>query len=343
MKITVRGAGIIGLSCADELVRRGHDVTVVDPAPGSGASHAAAGMLAPSAEVWWREAALLELGLGSLELWPVFANRLAVTLATTGTILAARDHGDLQQVERQLALLSEHGRAADLLDAREVLSLEPAVTHRVAGGALLPDDLSVDPRAVVAALLARIPVVSAHDEPADVTVLATGASLPGPYAHLVRGVRGEIVRARLADGAPTHTVRGWVRGEPVYVVPRPHGEIVIGATSEEHAAPAIATVGGVGRLLEAARELVPALDRAEFVEAIARDRPASPDHLPLIGPATDDTSVVLATGLYRHGMLLAPLAAQLVADFIETGATDPRLDPRRVNRSTVGTPSGRPT
>ena len=332
MRITVRGAGIVGLACADELIRRGHEVTVVDPAPGSGASHAAAGMLSPSAEVWWDETAMLDLGLRALDLWPGFADRLDVVIQTTGTVLAARDHGDLQQVERQLALLADRGRPVDLLGPREVTTLEPAVTHRVAGGALLHDDHAVDPRAVVAALLARVPVVASAEESADATVLATGARLPAPYAHLVRGVRGEIIRARLIKGAPARTVRGWVRGESVYVVPRPTGEMVIGATSEEHAGPPVVTVGGVGRLLEAARELVPALDRAEFVEAIARDRPASPDHLPLIGPADDDASVVLAAGLYRHGILLAPLAAQVVADFIETGAVDPTLDPRRLSR-----------
>jgi glycine oxidase len=330
MRITVRGAGIVGLSCADELTRRGHEVTVVDPAPGTGASYAAAGMLSPSAEVWWDETDLLDLGLQSLDLWPGFADGLGVAIQATGTVLAARDHGDLQQVERQLALLADRGRPVDLLDPREVVTLEPAITHRVAGGAFLPDDHAVDPRAVVTALLARIPVVSRTAEDADVTVLATGARLPEPYAHLVRGVRGEIIRARLTDGAPACTVRGWVRGEPVYVVPRPTGEVVIGATSEEHAGPPVVTVGGVGRLLEAARELVPALDRAEFVEAIARDRPASPDHLPLIGPVDVDASVVLAAGMYRHGVLLAPLAAQRVAEFIETGAVDPTLDPRRI-------------
>jgi glycine oxidase len=342
MRITVRGAGIVGLNCADELMRRGHEVTVVDRAPGSGASYAAAGMLSPSAEVWWDETALLDLGLRALDLWPAYADRLGVTIQTTGTVLAARDHGDLQQIERQLAVLADRGRTVELLGPREVTTLEPAITHRLAGGALLPDDHSVDPRAVVGALLDRVPVVEVPRSGlqttgrADVTVLATGSRLPAPYAHLVRGVRGEIIRARLTEGAPAHTVRGWVRGEPVYVVPRPNGEVVIGATSEEHAGPPTATVGGVGRLLEAARELVPALDRAEFVEAIARDRPASPDHLPLIGPADDDASVVLAAGLYRHGVLLAPLAAQLVADAIETGAVDPLLDPRRI---TTGVPA----
>jgi glycine oxidase len=337
MRILVRGAGIIGLSCADELIRRGHDVTVVDPAPGSGASHAAAGMLSPSTEVWWDETELLDLGLRSLGLWPAFAERLGVSLFVSGTVLVARDHGDLQQLERQLALLATRGRPVDLLGPREVTALEPALTHRVVGGAFLPDDHSVDPRAVVAALVERIPIVSAYDEPADVTVLATGARLPEPYGHLVRGVRGEIVRARLTTGAPTHAVRGWVRGEPIYVVPRRSGEVVIGATSEEHAEPPVVTVGGVGRLLEAARELVPALDRAEFAEAIARDRPASPDHLPLIGRISED--VVLAAGLYRHGVLLAPLTAQLVADCVETGTTEAALDPHRIQTAAMGAPA----
>lgn len=314
--ITVLGAGIIGLSCADELLRRGHDVTVVDPAPGSGASHAAAGMLSPSAEVWHDELALLELGTRSLSLWPAFAGRLGVHLETAGTVLAGRDHGDLQQIERQLQLLAMHGHPVDLLSPREVCALEPSLTTKVAGGALLAGDFSVDPRAVVSALLERIPVVTEAPAHADLTVIATGSRLPEPYTHLVRGVRGEIVRARMDHGLPTRTIRGWVRGEPIYVVPRADGEVVIGATSEEHAEAPVATVGGISRLLEAARELVPALDRAVFTEAIARDRPATVDHLPLIGPADDDPTTILAVGHYRHGVLLAPLTAQRVAECV---------------------------
>ena len=341
MRISVHGAGIVGLACADELRRRGHEVCITDPSPGTGASHAAAGMLSPSTEAWWDDAALLDLGTRSLALWPEFAARLGVGLTASGTVLAARDHGDLQQVERQLQLLAAHGHRVDLLSGKEVTALEPALTVRVAGGAFLPDDHSVDPRAVVAALLARVPQASAQQpagEDVDVTILATGSTLPEPWSHLIRGVRGEIVRARLSDGRPARAIRGWVRGEPVYVVSRPNGEIVIGATSEEHDGDPIVTVGGVGRLLEAARELVPALDRAEFVEAMARHRPASPDHLPLIGPAptvpgvpSTAAAVILATGLYRHGVLLAPLTAQLVADCVETGATEPSVDPRRIH------------
>lgn len=330
MRVRILGAGIIGLSCADELVRRGHEVVVVDREPGRGASWAAAGMLSPSSEVWHGEDALLDLGLRSLALWPGYAAGLGVQLHTTGTLLVGSDHGDLQQVERQGELLGGHGVGVDLLDRRELRRREPMLGPRVAGGAWLRDDHSVDPRAVLAALLSRAPVTEGSTAPWDVTIVATGARLPEPFGHLVRGVRGEIVRAR-GDCLPAHTLRGWVHGDPVYVVPRASGEVVIGATSEEHDAGPVVTVGGVARLLQSARELVPALDRAEFIEAIARDRPGTVDNLPLVGPSEVD-GVVLAAGHFRHGVLLAPLTAQLVADHLETGYVEPALDPRRLSR-----------
>lgn len=329
MRVRILGAGIIGLSCAEELVRRGHDVIVVDRDPGRGASYAAAGMLSPSAEVWHGEEVLLDLGLRSLGMWPGYVARLGLEMHTTGTLLVGRDDGDLQLVERQCALLNRRGLDVPLLDGRQARRREPMLGPRVAGGAWLRDDHSVDPRAVLGALLARMPVVAETSAPCDVTVVATGARLPEPFAHLVRGVRGEIVRAR-SDSLPEHTVRGWVHGDPVYVVPRAGGEVVIGATSEEHDSAPVVTVGGVARLLQAARELVPGLDRAEFTEAIARDRPGTADNLPLVGPSGMD-GVVLAAGHFRHGVLLAPLTAQLVADHLETGYVEPALDPLRMS------------
>ncbi|MDN7121404.1 FAD-dependent oxidoreductase [Nocardioides sp. ChNu-153] len=340
----VRGAGIVGLAVAEELQRRGHVVLVVDPAPGSGASHAAAGMLAPGSEVWWGEEGLLALTLRSAALWPAYAARLGVPLHRAGTLLVGHDRGDLQDVERQVALLRSLGGTATLLDRAALRRAEPSL-GRVAGGALLPDDRAGDPRRVVAALRARVrvePAATGWDH--DVAVVATGARLPPPHAHLVRGVRGEVLRLR-TDDPPRHVVRGWVAGEPVYVVPRPREpgapdpgvEVVVGATSEEHDGPPVVTAGGVARLLEAARVLLPGLDRAELVEATARDRPTSADHLPLVGPAppadgpVPAVPVVLAAGHFRHGVLLAPLTARLVADHLATGHVEPLLDPRRTD------------
>jgi glycine oxidase len=332
MRVRILGAGIIGLFCAEELKARGHTVTVVDPRPASGASYVAAGMLSPSAEVWYGEEVLLDLGLRSLALWPDAASRLGVALCRTGTLLVGSDSGDLQQVERQCTLLATQGREVAVLDRRGVLDHEPALGPRVAGGALLPDEASVDPREVLQALLRRVAVVPEDTGVHDVTVVATGALLLEPFRRLVRGVRGEIVRVR-GGIALRRTVRGWVRGEPVYVLGRASGEIVVGATSEEHDGPPVPTVGGTVRLLNAARVLVPGLDLAEITEVSAGDRPGTADNLPLVGPSGVD-GVVLAAGHYRHGVLLAPLTARLIADHLETGSVEHALDPRRF--ATVG-------
>ena len=330
MRVRVLGAGIIGLSCADELVRRGHDVLVVDRDPTRGASYAAAGMLSPSAEVWHGEEALLELGLRSLALWPGYAARLGMGLHTTGTLLVGRDDGDLQLVERQCALLNRCGIDVPMLDRRQARRREPMLGPRVVGGAWLRDDHSVDPRTVLAGLLARTPVVAESSAPCDVTVVATGARLPQPFAHLVRGVRGEIVRARGGGSLPAHHPRMGARRP---CLRRPAGFRRGGHRSDVGGARhgAWSHVGGVARLLQAARELVPGLDRAEFIEAIARDRPGTADNLALVGPSGVDR-VVLAAGHFRHGVLLAPLTARLVADHLETGYVEPALDPRRLSR-----------
>lgn len=349
LRVRVRGAGIVGLVCAETLAADGHRVEVLDPAPGSGASGVAAGMLSPSSEVWHGEEALLRLGLASLARWPALAAALDVPLHRGGVLLVGLDAGDRLQVARQAALLAGLGHPVDELDPRAVRVLEPALA-RVAGGALLADDLAVDPRAVVAALLHRHPVVPMpSSDPVDVEVWATGWALPVPWAHRVRGVRGEVVRLR-TDDPPTRTVRGWVAGEPVYVVPRPGPpgapvEVVVGATVEEHDAPPVPTLGGVHRLLDAARRLLPGLDRAEVVEVAARDRPGTADGLPLVGPAPPGlpdggdryAAHLLAAGHHRHGVLLAPLTGRLVADAVAALAdgraptAHPALDPRRTS------------
>jgi glycine oxidase len=336
--IRVLGAGIVGLAVAEELVRRGHDVEVVDPAPGSGASYAAAGMLCPAGELWHGEPELYAFGRASAERWPAYARRLDVPLRH-GTLLVGVDAGDLQQVDRQVELARSMGERVIALDRRDLLEREPTL-GRVVGGAWLPEDHSVDPRAVVDALRRRVRVVPvAGGREPELTVVATGSRLPAPYAHAVRGVRGEVLRLRAEPAdLPASTVRGWVHGEQVYVVPRAGGELVVGATQEEHDAPPVVTAEGVWRLLDRARRLLPAIDRAVFVEASARDRPGTPDNLPLVGP-TDDPRTVLAAGHFRHGVLLAPLTAAVVADFIDTGRVEPALDPRRLPTTTSGGPA----
>ena len=339
LRVVVVGGGVIGLACADELVRVGHDVTVCDPRPGGGSTYAAAGMLAPGGEAWFGEAALLRLGIDSLERWPAFADSLEqrsghhLDLRSTGTMLVAADRDDLAEVHRACRLLNARGVRVEELDRRTLRAAEPALSGRVVGGALLPDDCHVNPRRVTDALLAVLGdrVVRARATPAsdgvvlddgsrlraDVVVLATGAT---GMPH-VRPVRGEVVRVRCRQ-APIRVLRARVHGERVYVVPRAHGELLIGATEEEHPAgdgDPLPTLGGMVRLLETARALVPGLATAELLEVVARDRPGSPDNGPLLGPVpgTGSARLLLAGGHHRGGVLLAPITAATVRAHVD--------------------------
>ena len=342
MRAAVIGAGIIGLACAEELIRAGHDVRVFDPTPAGGATHAAAGMLAPAGEAWHGEGPLLRLGLASAVQWPGYAARLReqsgidVDFRTSGTLLVGWDHDDLQVVRRTLELLESQGIPFEHLDRRGLLRQEPTLSSRVAGGALLPDDHNVNPRKAAEALMRIIDdrlvrrAASATGEgvvledgtiiAADAVVIATGADSGAVReTRYVRPVKGEIVRARM-DDPPGRVVRARVYSGAVYIVPRADNEVVIGATEEEHSGDPIPTVGGVTRLLNAARALVPGLETAEILDITARHRPGTPDNGPVLGPVVGPATQcrhIIATGHYRSGVLLAPLTAQVVRAHVE--------------------------
>lgn len=324
MKAVVAGAGVVGLACAHWLVEAGHDVTVFDPTPGQGASFAAAGMIAPAGEAWFGEEDLLRLGMASAALWPTFAVDVGIDFHRTGTVLAGRDAGDVAVLRRSVDLLRSLGHPVGE-------AVEPTLSDRVVGTAFLPDDGHVDPRTVVATLLDRLGDRVVHESaPTDVPTDTTLIRCTGAAAHpAIRRVRGEILRVRCAD-PPAHVVRGLVHGQSVYLVPRPGGEVVIGATSETHDAPPAPTVGGVLRLLDAARALVPALDDAEILEVLARDRPGTPDNGPLVGRISEQE--ILAAGHHRGGVLLAPITAVAVLALAEGRPAPQVLEPFHPSR-----------
>jgi len=156
------------------------------------------------------------------------------------------------------------------------------------------------------------------------------AGLPEGLDLPVRPVYGDILRLQVpAHLQPllTATVRGIVRGVPVYIVPRGDGTVVIGATQREDGLSATSnavSAGGVYQLLRDAQVLVPAVAELELLEATARARPGTPDNAPLLGrvgnpaggPAGEVEGLVIATGFFRHGVLLTPVAARIVGELL---------------------------
>ncbi|MGV9375037.1 glycine oxidase ThiO [Nonomuraea sp. NPDC003707] len=160
------GGGVVGLSLAWRLAREGRPVTLVDPAPASGASHAAAGMLAPVSEVTYTEVPLLRLGVASLRRWPAFAAELAadaglagpeaLDLRSEGTLDVAFGADDLAALDELAAYLEKLELPVRRLTGRECRRLEPMLAPSVRGGLLAVGDSWVDPRRVTAALLAAL-------------------------------------------------------------------------------------------------------------------------------------------------------------------------------------------
>jgi glycine oxidase len=367
--VHVVGGGVIGLSCAWELSRNGHDVTVLAPRPGrDGASWVAAGMLAPVTEVQFGESALTELLVAGAACWSRFAAALeeatgrGVGYETTGTVTVAADASDRAMLEDLLEYQHALGLEAHRRSASECRALVPALSPTLRGGIEVPGDHRVDNRALLGALVDAVKgggaecieaTVAALEEAgdgrpvtvlsdgrrltADVVVLAAGTGLgaiEGPGASglpSVRPVKGHILRLGPSSGpAPLsaqrllpHTVRGIVHGHSVYLVPRRDGSIVVGATVEERR-DGVVQVGAVYDLLHDARLIVPALDELELLEAGTGLRPALPDNRPQIGWAARQ-GVLVATGHYRNGFLLAPLTATAVADLVAGRALHPRV------------------
>ncbi|EMY33096.1 glycine oxidase ThiO [Arthrobacter crystallopoietes BAB-32] len=376
--VAVIGAGVVGLGIAYEALRRGHQVTVVDPSPAAGATFAAAGMLAPVSEHYYQEEQLLALTTESARLYPAFLQGLGPTgHQTNGTLVAGFDAGDRLALEELRRAQLAQGLQVQQLTSREARRLEPGLSPALAGAFLASGDHQIDPRALAAALLAalaeggaalvrrratavvRLPTgevsgVVLDDGTriaADETVVANALAapeldgLPESVRLPLRPVYGDILRLRVPPALRPLvqlTVRGLVRGLPVYLVPREDGTVVIGATSREDGSDA-PSAGGVYQLLRDAQALVPAVSELQLEEATCRARPGTPDNAPLLGRITvggaDLPGLLVATGFFRHGVLLTPVAARICADLID-GMTVPaellQFRPDRFSNSMEG-------
>lgn len=385
-EVLVLGGGIIGLSLAWRAAGRGMTVTVLErDLAGRGASHVAAGMLAPVSEVEFGPSGrrVLELGLRSAAMWPDFAAQLSeasgadgVGLRRAGTLVVARDEDEALELERQIAFRDSLGLRTERLRASAAREREPALAPTVRLALEAPDDHSVDPRLVLAALrracesagvqlrerapVARLDLNASSSRVSGVSlqngeqieagnvVMAAGAwveridGLPARARVPVRAVKGQILRLR--DPAGPGMLERVVRFEGGYLVPRADGRYVLGATVEERAFDLKPTLGGVYELMRDAHAVVPAVSELEIEELGVGLRPSTPDNAPAIGPGGLE-GLVWATGHHRNGILLAPLTAALVVDVLAGERPENPLlsacDPSRFAPAPQATPNGR--
>ena len=348
--VVIVGGGIIGGSIAFDLAQRNLRVALLDRQElMHEASWAAAGMLSPAPDC---PAAIpaIPLGRASLALYPKFIDSVedASGLRTghrMGGAVEVICHGDAErELSTLVALHHGLGLACEPLPLDEARKMEPALGREARVAAFLPDECSVEPRALASAVLAAAASAGAALRPG---VEVISLALDGKKCAGVKTSSGEIIHAAqvvLAAGcwssqisdaapyAPTVPMRGQMAalrhtGTPLqhvlrskrgYLVPRgleSPQTVVVGSTMENAGYEKRITSGGLEKILSAANELVPELAQAEIIETWSGLRPGTPDQLPILGPVDFD-GLVFATGHYRNGILLAPVTAKLIGEWI---------------------------
>lgn len=349
------GAGVVGLGIAWRLAQAGCAVSVYDRGEaGKGASWAAAGMLAAAVETEPGEEPLLPLALESQRLWPEFvaeleaASGISAEYRGEGTLVLALNRDDAEQLRHSFEFQTRLGLDLEWLAAAEARRREPHLKPGVAAAVLSRRDHQVDNRCLVRGLAAAVRksgaalhehcpvreitikggraagVVTEHgEEPADVVVLAAGAwsreigGLGREALPPVRPIKGQMLAVQMDPTAPLLTHVVWLpRGG--YLVPRRGGRLIVGGTVEEKGFDTAITAGGLLALIEGAWRAVPAIEELPVVETWVGFRPGSRDDSPMLGPGALD-GLVIATGHHRNGILLTPVTAAVVSDYILTG------------------------
>ncbi|MGN6188849.1 MAG: glycine oxidase ThiO [Conexibacter sp.] len=349
--VAIVGGGIAGLAVAWRARQRGLRTLVLErDRLAGGATHVAAGMLAPISEARVGERGLLALSRASLDRYPAFVAELVDAsgrdpgYSACGTLLVARDRDEAEALERELAEREAMGLPVERLLPSAARRREAALAPTLRLALDIPGDHAIDPRALSAALAAAVEhaggvlregaevarvatsadarvtgVELAHSGEridADQVVIAAGAwasQLDGLPAHArvpVRPVKGQIMRLR--DPAGPGLLTRVIRMQPGYLVPRGDGRYVLGATMEEQGFDTAPTAGGIFELLRDAIELVPGVAELAIEEVAAGLRPGTPDNAPVLGPGVL-AGLQWAAGCFRHGILLAPIVADALA------------------------------
>lgn len=329
MRVTVIGAGVAGLACALELAERGAEVQVLERAGELGpacCSWFAGGMLAPWCELESAERLIAELGSESLPWWRA---RYDGAMARGSLVVAhGRDAADLARFARRTERFK-------WVDGAGIAALEPDLAGRFERALHFPGEGHLDPRAALAALVARLAergvtvrygveglrAEAAREPSTSITVDCTGLAARDALPDL-RGVKGEMLLVRSKDISLSRPIRVLHPRLPLYVVPRGEGLFMVGATMIESDEPSRISARSMLELLSAVYALHPAFGEAEILEIGTGVRPAFPDNLPRIRRRG---GVLHVNGLYRHGFLLAPALARRLAEHVLQGRFYPEV------------------
>lgn len=332
--IIIIGGGIIGLSLALALRRRGASVLIVERgAPGREASYAAGGMLVDCGLE--TPAAVQPLATASARLYPEFAQELQFE---SGVHVDLRDHGTIVFPPPEHVYERPGFTLASLLPV-PLAELEPALAEPKRPAFYLKER-SVDPRALSAAAWKaakhRGVDFSSGDEVTVVSLVdgrAAGVKTVKTTFHAAKVVNcAGAWSGRIAPHSfPTRPVKGQmlcllmpsrtllkhvVRSPEAYLIPRSDGRLLVGATVEEAGFDKRTDLATIQRLHRGALDLVPELRNGKILEDWAGLRPGTPDALPILG-ATATAGYYVATGHFRDGILLAPITAEVMAAVIE--------------------------
>lgn len=349
--IIVIGGGLMGLGIAWRCAAAGRDVVLFDAREcARESSWAAAGMLAPFAELEPHEHEMLALGVKSQQIWPEFvaeleaATKMSVGHDRTGTLLVATDRDELEALGRDVAIKRAHGVEVEDLDPRACHALEPLLSPRITGGFRSPGDHQVDNRALATALrlaaqgagarivensrvaavlsssgaVSGVRLESGETVDAESVVVAAGAWSRGidglqPFRPPVRPVKGQMLAVRFDPANPP--LRHVVRNPYAYLVPKADGRLIVGATSEEQGFDRRVMAGAVLDILKGAFDVLPVIYELELIETWSGFRPGSRDNQPMLG-GCDVSGLFFATGHYRNGIQQAPVTINEVSHMV---------------------------
>lgn len=274
----------------------------------------------------------VELGLGAEWLSPRAARLREPGLSPRigGAIYAPQD-GQVDPAAVVSALAFAFTAAGgELRTGFEVTGVDTA-GGRVGGVEVVPVDGEHDPDQLrVAGLDERETIAASAVLVAAGAWSAEGALATEASAPPIRPVKGQLLELRVRRGYRP-PARHIVRTPRCYLVTRPDGRVVLGATQEEQGFDTAITADGVYRLLEAAWEVLPDAGELELVAARAGLRPGTPDNAPTVGPGEIE-GLLWATGHHRNGVMLAPSTGRAIAALLSDGELPPAFRPFAADR-----------